>query len=452
VLLATLPYGGVAVPFTADHNRVRSAVSIMAGQRAQTETGSEMACRTRRVLESLAGLLDTAPRDGAPVTVVFFTAGMAGPRRDALTGLAPGMCELRTNVFQNVGTAAAAARATFYVAHPDDIRGNSNNLGQGSIGSDNPLEGIESLSGVTGATRLPLLGVGTSALAPVARETTSHYVAEIEPERDDLDGETRKLDVRVTRPGAKVRARPGIAFFPTPPLTARPTAPTVHQLLLVAEEFAELPMRVAGFTMRGEGDKLKVIGVAETSDPTAVLATAAMALVDKEGRVVAQVTATDAAEIPLATAMLVGPGTYRLRVAATDTTGRYGTADVEVVADLAKAGPMYLSALTLGLSRHGSLTPKLEFGAEPMAIASFDIYNAPASGMRLSAWIEVARTVDGPAVVTSRLALERGEDDRLVATGAVPIGALPSGDYVVRGVIAIEGGETTKIMRTLRKR
>jgi hypothetical protein len=79
-----------------------------------------------------------------------------------------------------------------------------------------------------------------------------------------------------------------------------------------------------------------------------------MALVDKEGRVVAQVTATDAAEIPLATAMLVGPGTYRLRVAATDTTGRYGTADVEVVADLAKPGPMYLGSHTRGRSRRGS--------------------------------------------------------------------------------------------------
>lgn len=452
VLLATLPYGGVMVPFTADHGRVRTALSTMAGQRAQTETGSDMACRTRRVLESLSGLLDTAPRDGTPVTVLFFTGGMAGPRRDALTGRAPGMCELPTRVFQTVGTSAAAARATFYIAHPDDIRSSSNNLGQGTIGSDNPLEGIENLAGVTGAERLPLLGQGNTALAQVTRETAAYYVAEIEAEKEDFDGETRRLNVRVTRPNVTVRTRPAIAFVSAPPMAARPTAPTVHQLLLVSEEFAELPLRVAGFTMRGEDGKVKVIGVAETADPTAVLATAAMALVDNAGRVVGQATATDAAEIPLATAMLVAPGTYRLRVAATDTTGRYGTADVEVVAGLEQAGPLQLSALTLGLSRHGGLTPKLEFGSEPMAIGSFEIYGAPEAGMRLAATMEVARTADGPAIVQSRLAVERGEGDRLVATGAIPIGALPAGDYIVRGVIAIEGGATAKVTRTLRKK
>lgn len=452
VLLATLPYGGIVVPFTGDHNRIRTALSTLAGQRAQNESGSDMACRTRRVLESLTGLLESAPRDGAPVTVLFFTAGMAGPRRDALTGRAPGMCELATRVFQNVGTAAAAARATFYIVHPDDVRGASNNLGSGGIGSDNPLEGIENLAGVTGGERLPLLGVGTGALARVARETSSYYVAEIEAERADFDGEARRLNVRVSRPGVTVRARPAIAFLAATPKAPKTATPTVHQLLLVSEEFADLPLRVAGFAMRGQDGKVKVIGVAETADPTAVLATAAMALVDTAGRVVGQATPSDAAEIPLATAMLVAPGRYRLRIAATDTTGRYGTADVDVDAGLTEVGPLKLSALTLGLSRHGGLTPRLEFGAEPLAIGSFEIYDAPETGMRLSAGLEVARTPDGPAIVSSRLAIERGDDDRLVATGSIPIGALPVGDYVVRGIVTIEGGASGRVMRTLRKK
>lgn len=453
VLLATLPYGGIVVPFTGDHNRIRTALSTLAGQRAQSETGSEMACRTRRVLESLSGLLDSAPRDGAPVTVLFFTAGMAGPRRDALTGRAPGMCELETRVFQNVGTSAAGARASFYIVHPDDVRGGtSNNLGSSGIGSDNPLEGIENLAGVTGAERLPLLGVGTGALAQVARETSAYYVAELEADRADFDGESKRLNIRVARPNVTVRARPAIAFFSPTPKAPKTATPTVHQLLLVSEEFADLPLRVAGFAMRGQDGKVKVIGVAETADPTAVLATAAMALVDSAGRVVGQATPSDAAEIPLATAMLVAPGKYRLRVAATDTTGRYGTADVEVDAGLTEVGPLKLGALTLGLSRHGGLTPRLEFGAEPLAIGSFEIYDAPESGMRLSAVLDVARTPDGPAIVSSRLAIERGEDDRLVATGAIPIGALPAGDYVVRGIVSIEGGASGKVMRTLRKK
>jgi hypothetical protein len=38
-----------------------------------------------------------------------------------------------------------------------------------------------------------------------------------------------------------------------------------------------------------------------------------------------------------------------------------------------------------------------------------------------------------------------------VATGAVPLGALPPGDYVVRGVVRLEDGTTGRVTRTLRK-
>jgi hypothetical protein len=38
-----------------------------------------------------------------------------------------------------------------------------------------------------------------------------------------------------------------------------------------------------------------------------------------------------------------------------------------------------------------------------------------------------------------------------VATGAVPIGALPPGDYVVRAMVALEGHPATRVVRTLRK-
>jgi hypothetical protein len=222
-------------------------------------------------------------------------------------------------------------------------------------------------------------------------------------------------------------------------------------MLLVAEEFADLPMRVAGFTTQGSGGKVKIVAIAESSDASAILATAATALIDEAGRVVAQATARDAAEIPMANAMLVEPGIYRLRVAATDTAGRFGTADTQVVARLTPAGPLTLSALVLGLSRDGELTPKLQFGSEPLAIGSFEVYGTATEGMRVSAVIEVARSLDGPALASSRLALDRASEDRLVATGAVPIGALPAGDYVVRATIGIEGGESARVTRTLRK-
>ena len=93
---------------------------------------------------------------------------------------------------------------------------------------------------------------------------------------------------------------------------------------------------------------------------------------------------------------------------------------------------------------------QLEFGSEPTAIASFDIYGG-APGLAMSATLEVARDPDGPALVKQPLALKRADDTRVVATGVVPVGALPQGDYVVRGIIKLEDGTTGRVMRTLRK-
>jgi len=39
----------------------------------------------------------------------------------------------------------------------------------------------------------------------------------------------------------------------------------------------------------------------------------------------------------------------------------------------------------------------------------------------------------------------------VTATGSVPLGALPPGDYVVRGVVRLEDGTTGRVMRTIRK-
>ena len=93
----------------------------VSGQGLRNESGSELACRTRRFLESLDGFLQTQAGRLSPLTVVLFTAGLAGPRRDAPMAVAPGMCELLVSHFQRITVTANAARANFFVVLPDDI-------------------------------------------------------------------------------------------------------------------------------------------------------------------------------------------------------------------------------------------------------------------------------------------------------------------------------------------
>jgi len=453
-MVLALPHGGVRVPFTADQASIRLALAMLSGQGSRNESGSELAFRTRRFLESLAGFLKAQVGRSTPLTVLLFTAGLAAPRRDAPMTMAPGMNELRFDDFQHITVAAGAARALFYMIHPADVdmraAGYRESIGGvGFLGSDNPMEGIEHFAGATGAVRLPLDATGTGSLLRVARETSAYYVAELEPEQREIFGRSRPVAVRVVRPGITVRTRPEITFVEEA-RRAGTTRLAVADLLASPEAFTDLPLRVAGFTVREAGGQLRVGVVVEPVDPAASLASAGAILVEGAGRIVARWFASDAGARPLLGAMAVPGGTYRLRVAAIDTAGRPGVAEDVVEARLTSVGPLSLSSLMLGVSRQGGTRPQLEFGAEPAAIASFDIYGGVA-GMGLSTALELARDLDGPALFSLPLSLERADEERVVATGVAPIGALPPGDYVVRGVIRLEDGTMGRVIRTLRK-
>lgn len=452
-MVAALPFGGVIVPLTSDPARIRLAAARVTGQRSRSETGSDLACRTRRFLESLEGLLRGQGTQSSPQTLILFTGGLAAPRRDAPMGILPGMCELLVDQFRKVATTASAARVNVYVTQPADI-GISGSLprptlgGVGDIGSDNPLEGIEHVTGVTGGTRLMLDAAGTGALRRVARETSAYYVAELEPVSGEVFGRSRALSVRVGRRGVIVRARPEITLIDTP--RGRASSLTVSDVLASTEAVTDLRLRIGGFTVRDPDGKLRVGVLVEPADPSVTIASAGAILIDGNGRVAARWNARDPAERPLVGAMTVLPGTYRARAVAIDTAGRSGAAEVEIDAGLTEVGGLSLGSLLLSVSRSGTSSLQLEFGSEPTARASFDIYGGTA-GQRLSATLEISRDLDGPAMATVPLALTRADDTRVVATGAVPLGALAPGDYVVRGIIRLDDGTTGRVMRTLRK-
>jgi VWFA-related protein len=458
ISVVTMPYGGVKVPFTTDHGRVRTAVSRITGRSPAVETGSELACRTGRTLESLIGFLGTLGIRNEPATIMFITAGLAAPRRDAPVTRAPGMCELRSELFAQVGTAAGAARARFYVIQPGDEldRGTvhrENIAGTGFAGSDNPIEGIEHLAGVTGGKMLQLTNSAETALGRVARETAAHYVAAVEPATNDRSGRSQQLEVKVKRPGVELRTRPHITFAKPEPSLGTVGGLSPREMLAVLDVFRDLPLRATGFAaLEADGQSLRIMTIAEPAEPGVKLGTLVAALFDADGKLVSHWSATSAElqRTPIIGAMPAAPGAYRLRVAAIDTTGRSGTADYEVTAEVAKTGPLKLSSLILGLSREGGFVPRLQFTEEPVAIGYVEMYGA-AAGARVTATLELAATLNGPALVSLPLAIQGVGENRYVAKGALPIGAVPPGDYIVRALVALEGHPMTRVVRTLRK-
>jgi hypothetical protein len=452
-MVAALPFGGVVTNFTSDIERIRLAAGRVTGQGSRTESGSDLACRTRRFLESLEGWLQQQGAATSPLTVVLFTAGLAAPRRDAPMGLMPGMCELEVDKFRHVAAAASVARANFYVMQPTEV-GTGTSLvrptigGIGDRGSDNPLEGIEHLAGVTGGVRFALDATGTASLIRVARESSAYYIAELEPIANEALGRNRPLGVRVNRKGVTVRARPEIRFNES--LVTRKIRLTVPELLGSFDGFPELRLRIGGFTARDADGKLRLGILVEPVEPDVPLDSVGAILIAPDGQVVGRWFARSAADRPLLGAIAAAAGPYRLRVAAVDAAGRAGVAEADVDVEVTRVGPLSLGSLMLGVSREGTTAPQLEFRAEPTAIAYFDIYGG-AEGLPLSVRVEIARTVDGPAVIAQPMVLTRADEARVVASGTVPVGPLPPGDYVVRGIVRLESGETGRVIRTLRK-
>ncbi len=459
IALVTMPYGGVKVPFTTDHGRVRTAMSRIVGHAPAEETGSAFACRTARTLESLAAFFDTLGVREEPATVIFITAGLAPPRRDAPMTMAPGMCELRAETFVQVGIAAGAARARFYIVQPGDLMraggtvARENIAGAGNLGSDNPIEGLEHLAGVTGAKMLNLTGSAETALGRILRETSAHYIATVAPERNDRNGRTQQLEVRVKRAGVDVRTPVHITFArPAPSLGTLPGL-SPREMLGTVREFRDLPLRATGFaSLNADGETMRVVTVAEPVEPGVKIGTLVAALFDPDGKLVSHWSATSAEleRSPVIGAMPAAPGVYRLRVAAIDSTGRSGTADYEVTAEVAKTGPLKLSSIVLGLSRDGTFVPRLQFTTEPVAIGYVEMYGG-ASGAKVTASLELSSTLNGPPLVTVPLAIQGVGENRYVAKGALPIGAVPPGDYIVRALVGLDGYPMTRVVRTLRK-
>ena len=103
--LVTMPYGGILVEPTRDHERVIKTLPTVTGQASQQTTDSDKGCRTRDTLNALANHLNGLAHLEGPKTIVFISSGMLLPRRDAPMSGPPGPCEIRSVHYDEVGTA-----------------------------------------------------------------------------------------------------------------------------------------------------------------------------------------------------------------------------------------------------------------------------------------------------------------------------------------------------------
>ncbi len=446
VALVTVPYGGMKSDFTSDHARIVAALGPIVGRAPQTESASDAGCRTRSTLVALAGTLDSLSSGDAPVTVVLFTGGLIGPK--GVEGLSRGgenfnpmgTCEVLTEHYNNVNTAVAKSRTQLYVVIPE-------------LGADNSgRAGLEHLTGQTGAPLWNLRSGNESAMQRIGLQSAGYYLARFEPDPSESPETVRGYSVSANRPGVTLRHRPQLQVRRAGAAPAATKVTSTIDMMRESRMFPDLPLRVSAATSRNPDGSLKVLAIFDAPG-TPTLTTAMVGLFDATGRLVSSSTSTptELSNSPVVAALSAPAGDYRLRVAALDNQNRAGAADVTVSVGLTDAGPLKLSSLVVGQNRPEGFAPRLEFSTEVTALAMLEIYGASA-GAAVGVAFEIATSLNGPAIATLPGAFAAtNEPDRFIVTAAIPVGALPPGDYAIRAIVAAQGQPGGRVVRTIRK-
>jgi hypothetical protein len=310
--------------------------------------------------------------------------------------------------------------------------------------------GIEHLASNSNAGLIRFAGKGEGTMARVAREASSFYAVTFDPDPADK-GATAKIDLKSSRDKVKARAASEIPLKMAEAGGGKTPAP--KDMIRDIKQFRDLPLRATSTSQRNAGDdRIKIIVLFEPEAGT--LTSATIGMFDDKGKLTAQWTAQDAElkSQPVLGVLAAPAGNYRIRVAASDSSGKAGAVDDTFTAGLTQAGPsLKLSGLTLFAQSGTGISPRLQFKDEAEAIVLFELYGRPAG--RLQAHLEVAKTPDGPAIgaPVQPGASGTAEPDKFTLSAKIPIADLAPGDYVIRAIVNEEGQPEGRVMRTLRK-
>jgi hypothetical protein len=432
-----LPRGTATLPPTTDRAQFQTAIGALQGRAKASMTSEERLCHGRDVLLALTAVLGNLAGQSTPTPVIFFSAALAPPSSGPATLGSSVDCQLSATEFQRVSVAADAARAQMFIVKAEEAR------------TAGLVEGLENLATITGSPIMPIGTAADGAMTKIGKSTAGYYMATFAVEAPERNGGSHRLELKTTKAGVTLHTRPGL-HIPK----GGAGAPTPQNMLRSPDTHRGFGMRFLVVSSRNEADaknNVKLVGLAEPIDPTVKLSAAAAGVYDLAGKLVAQWTARpeELQRSPMAAALAIPTGKFRVRIAAVDTQGRAATVDYDLDTQMTPVGDAFMGGLLVGTAGQGFM-PQLKYSNEAEAIVYFELYGRPAG--RFGAVVEIAATIDGPALVEAPLtAAATSVADMFRFTAKVPIAGLKPGDYFVRAKLAFEGQPTGMLTRTIRK-
>jgi VWFA-related protein len=500
--------------FTSSRSRLLRAADTFIGQKLRSATLTKIDDLNRN-----SGLGD-APRDISESERAFkarsslstlknvadFLSGIRG-RRKAVVFFSEGIDYDVSNPVQNRfatdimyetrETIAAASRAnvSFYAVDPRGLGGvadeamelqgipDDNSLGLTSMNQEllNSQGSLRTISDETGGFAIVNRNDFANAFARIVQENSSYYLLGYYSKNTRRDGRFRRVDVRVTRPGLRVRARNG---YSTPRGRPEPSKAVNAETSAELREAIESPVPISGLgisvfaaplrgadsnasvalTLEIDGKKLRFTeknGTFADDVEVAVIAVDHSGKVRDGGRDLMNLRLRPQTHalvskngVRIARRLEVPPGRYVLRVGVRDLgSGAVGSVsyDLDVPdfsrSDLAMSGLLLTSA---SASQTPTANPDPEFkevlGAPPAALRAFprgdvlsfyaEVYdNQTKTPHRVSIKATVLAD-DGNVVFNSEE--ERRSDELQGQKGGygygamVPLTEFPAGRYVLR--------------------
>ena len=327
---------------------------------------------------------------------------------------------------------------------------------------DMQMAGLENLaSGARGAL-YNVIGTGENIFQRLSSELSAYYVLAVEQVAGDRDDRNHRIDVEVRRKDVTIRSRR--AFVLSSPRKAKKPDETLGDILRSPFGVAEIPLRVATFTRHDAASgKVRVLIAADVGQPGIVNQDFSIGyvLVDRDGKVVAGNTEKRTLSAPdgeTTTApaylgeLVVDSGTYALRFAAVDSSGRRGGVVRDVNAWKFTGEEFALGDLLIGdfpTTGEPTVRPGVEPRVREQLAAYFELYSTSAATFdNTKVNIEIADEQDGPALTTGPARMVGGADPTSrTAQAVVSAIVLPPGRYFARARIERDGKTAGVLLR-----
>jgi len=418
------------------------------------DIGLQAEIQASRSVSGLQGVIRGLARLRERKVLVLVSAGLPISDRVGLQGQSSGPLYL-------VGREAAAANLSLHVLHIDSTFLDAFSPASGRVpGVDGDLwremnmmsAGLEVVSSSGGGSLQRVVAGAESAFDRVLRETSASYVVGVEPAEGDRDGKTHRIRVKVNVAGLDVHSRTEVVL-PRP--TEKPASPeeAIAEVLRAPGLATALPLRATTNTMAKEsGSGLQVLLSAEIGEGLTgpVDMQIGYVVLDTTGRV-NRAAAVRPKLTPRATsrnsaaALLIDtalrPGSYVLRLAATDPAGRSGSVEHPFTVSLTEGDGVRIGDLLLldPLRATGEgvavVTDGQVWGQSVQTYVEFaSDAGRPASGTSVT--FGIADLADGPSLLSVQVSPSRKDANAPWTAGArLDLRALLPGDYVAFAAI-----------------